>query len=56
MTGMKGQRDVNEIKRAAAKATKPILAEAPFSVSQIRGRLKQRASMSARSTFKRSAT
>ena len=36
MTGMKGQRYVKAIKAAAARATKPILAEAPFSVSQIR--------------------
>jgi TPP-dependent 2-oxoacid decarboxylase len=35
-TGMKGQRYVKAIKTAAASATKPILAEAPFSVSQIR--------------------
>ena len=34
--GMTGQRYVNAIKSAAASATKPILAEAPFSVSQIR--------------------
>jgi TPP-dependent 2-oxoacid decarboxylase len=34
--GMSGKRYVNAIKAAAASATKPILAEAPFSVSQIR--------------------
>jgi hypothetical protein len=34
--GMTGKRYVNAIKAAAASATKPILAEAPFSVSQIR--------------------
>ena len=34
--GMTGQRYVNAIKSTAASANKPILAEAPFSVSQIR--------------------
>ena len=40
-TGMKGQRYVNAIKAAAASATKPLLAEAPFSVSQIRRPLEE---------------
>ena len=34
--GMTGKRYVNAIKDAAASSTRPILAEAPFSVSQIR--------------------